>query len=217
MKRLKKFVWLGSFLLLLILFVVFAGRFTMSYFSEAMNVYTESLIISYATKVIDKGINKGVVDLLDGKSVLNETCDSTGKVTYAYLDVKTINHLRNNISEYLTECIDIINKGEEFNTVELPLGYFFGLNYFYSKGLRVPIDLEVVGNQDVVIEKTIESYGLNTTVLQINMVITLHIQSVIPFQRNMVQTQISIPVAFEILNNDIPYYLGDIVKSSDSK
>lgn len=217
MKRLKKFVWLGSFLLLLILFVVFAGRFTMSYFSEAMNVYTESLIISYATKVIDKGINKGVVDLLDGKSVLNETCDSTGKVTYAYLDVKTINHLRNNISEYLTECIDIINKGEEFNTVELPLGYFFGLNYFYSKGLRVPIDLEVVGNQDVVIEKTIESYGLNTTVLQINMVITLHIQSVIPFQRNMVQTQISIPVAFEILNNDIPYYLGDIVKSSDNK
>ncbi|MDE7263941.1 MAG: sporulation protein YunB [Anaeroplasmataceae bacterium] len=211
----KKFVWLGSFLLLIILFVFFAGRFTMSYFSEAIGVYTESLIISYATKVIDKGINNGVVELLDGKSVLNETCDSTGKVTYAYLDVKTINHLRNNISEYLTECIETINKGEEFHTVELPIGYFFGLNYFYSKGIRVPIDLEVVGNQEVVIEKTIESYGLNTTVLQINMVISLNIQSVIPFQRNMVQTQISIPVAFEILNNDIPYYLGDIVKSSN--
>lgn len=215
MKRLKKLAWLSSFFLLLILFMVFAGRFTLSYFSEAMNAYTESLIISYATKVIDKGINQGVVDLLDGKSVLNETCDSTGKVTYAYLDVKTINHLRNNISEYLTECVETINKGEEFSTVELPIGYFFGLNYFYSKGIRVPIDLEVIGNQDVSIEKKVESYGLNTMVLQINMLIRLNIQSVIPFQKKVVQTQISIPVAFEILNNDIPYYLGDLVKSSE--
>lgn len=208
MKHLKKFVWRFSILILFILLLVYACRFSMSYFSEAMGVYTESLIIGYATEVIDEGISEGVVELLDGKSVLCESYDSTGKVTYAYLDVKTINHLRNNISRYIASCVDIINKGEKFSTVDLPLGYFFGLNYFFSRGIRVPIDLEVVGNQDVIIEKNIESYGLNTTVLQINMIITLNIRSVIPFQTNTVQTKINIPVALEILNNDIPYYLG---------
>lgn len=208
MKHLKKFAWRASFLILLVLFIVFAGGFSLSYFSESVGVYTESLIIAYATEVIDEGISVGVVELLDGKSVLCESYDSSGKVTYAYLDVKTINHLRNNISRYLAKSIDRINQGEQFKTIELPLGYFFGLNYFYSKGIRVPIDLEVVGNQDVVIEKNIESYGLNTTVFQMNMIISLNIRSVIPFQTKTVQTKISIPIALEILNNDIPYFLG---------
>lgn len=208
MKHLKRYVWRISILLLFILLVVYASRFSMSYFSEAMDTYTESLIISYATEVIDDGISEKVVELLDGKSVLCESYDSTGKVSYAYLDVKTINYLRNNISKHITNCVDIINKGEKFKTVDLPLGYFFGLNYFFSRGIRVPIDLEVVGNQDVFIEKSIESYGLNTTVLQINMIVTLNIKSVIPFQTNTVQTKVSVPVALEILNNDIPYYLG---------
>ncbi len=208
MKHLKRFAWHASFLVLLVLLLVFAGKFSMSYFSESVGVYTESLIIAYATEVIDEGISEGVVDLLDGKSVLCESYDSAGKVTYAYLDVKTINHLRNNISRYLAKSIDKINQGEHFKTIELPLGYFFGLNYFYSKGIRIPIHLEVVGNQDVVIEKNVESYGLNTTVFQMNMVVTLNIQCVIPFQTKTVQTKINVPIALEILNNDIPYFLG---------
>ncbi len=214
MKPLKRFVRKGSILFLFIVLLVFAGRFSLSYFSEAMETYTKSIIIGYATQVIDEGISEGVVELLDGKSVLCEAYDSTGKVTYAYLDVKTINYIRNNISRYIASCIDVINQGEKLSTIDLPLGYFFGLNYFFSKGIRVPIDLEVVGNQDVIIEKNIESYGLNTTVLEINMAIALNIKSVIPFQTHTVQTKISIPIALEILNNDIPYYLGDIVKNN---
>ena len=212
MKHLKKFVWRSSFLILFVLLLIFAGKFSMSYFSEAVSTYTESIIIGYATEVIDQGLQEGVIELLDGKSVLSESYDSTGKVTYATLDVKTINYIRNNISRYIASCIDIINEGERLKTIELPLGYFFSHNYFFSKGIRVPIALEVVGNQDVTIEKIIESYGLNTTILQINMVIALNIRSVIPFQTNVVQTKISVPIALEILNNDIPYYLGDIVK-----
>lgn len=212
MKHLKKFIVRGSFLSLFVLLLIFAGKFSMSYFSDAVSAYTESIIIGYATEVIDHGLQEGVVELLDGKNVLCESYDSAGKVTYATLDVKTINYLRNNISRYIASCIDVINQGERLSTIELPLGYFFSHNYFFSKGIRVPISLEVVGNQDVSIEKIIESYGLNTTILQINMVIALNIRSVIPFQTNVVQTKISIPVALEILNNDIPYYLGDIIK-----
>ncbi|MBD5391114.1 hypothetical protein HDR67_03830 [bacterium] len=210
MKPLRKFVWRLSFFLLLILFLVFAGKFSLSYFSEAIQVYTESLVIGYATEVIDEGVSRGVIELLDGKSVLCESYDTSGKVSYAYVDVKTVNYLRNNISRYVASCIDIINQGETFKTVELPLGYFFGLNYFYSKGIRVPIHLEVVGNQDVAIEKSVENYGINTTVLQLNMVISLKIRSVIPFQSKTIETKISIPVALEILNNDIPYFFGNI-------
>lgn len=184
----------------------------MGYFSSAISAYTDSLIISYAREVIDNGVSEGVVDLLDGKSILKEVYDNNGKVSYAYLETKSLNNLRNNISTYLAESINIINNGERFESIELPLGYFFGRNYFFSNSMKVPIHLEVVGHQNVEIEKVVESYGLNTTILQINLLVTMSIRSVIPFQSKIVDVKTTIPVALEILNNDIPYYLGDIIK-----
>ena len=184
----------------------------MKYFSQAVSTYTKSLIISYANEVIDQGVTEGVVELLDGKSILNEVYDSNGKVSYAYLDAQTINYLRNNISRYVANCIDVINNGEKFKSIELPLGYFFGRNYFLSNGIKIPVDLEVIGHQDIQIEKVVESYGLNTTILQLNLIITLNVRTVIPFQSDVIESRSSIPIALEILNNDIPYYLGDIFK-----
>ena len=61
MKPLKRFVRKGSILFLFIVLLVFAGRFSLSYFSEAMETYTKSIIIGYATQVIDEGISEGVV------------------------------------------------------------------------------------------------------------------------------------------------------------
>lgn len=196
----------------LAILVGFVGKFSMNYFSQAVKAYTESLIISYARQVIDEGVSEGVVELLDGKNLINEVYDDNGKVSYAYLDAQTINYVRNNISKYITNCIDTINQGENFHSIELPLGYFFGRNYFLTNGIKIPIELEVVGYQEVEIEKLVESYGLNTTILQINLKISLFIQSVIPFQTDMIEAKSSIPIALEILNNDIPYYLGDILK-----
>ena len=70
----------------------------------------------------------------------------------------------------------------------------------------------MIGHQDIQIEKVVESYGLNTTILQLNLIITLNVRTVIPLQSDVIESRSSIPIALEILNNDIPYYLGDIFK-----
>lgn len=212
MKPFVKYLKKSSLTLTLALLIGLGGKFSMNYFSQAVNAYTESLIISYTRQVVDQGVTEGVVELLDGKSIIHEVYDTNGKVSYAYLDAKTVNYLRNNISKYLTECIETINQGEQFHSIELPLGYFFSRNYFLSNGVKVPIALEVIGHQEVQIEKQVESYGLNTTILQLNLNVALTIRSIIPFQTDVVESECSIPIALEILNNDIPYYLGDIVK-----
>jgi hypothetical protein len=45
------------------------------------------------------------------------------------------------------------------------------------------------------------------------LVVELNIRSVIPFQTDVINSKTSIPLALEILNNDIPYYLGDILNN----
>lgn len=212
MKRFSKYLKKSSLTMVLALLVGLVGKFSMNYFSQAVNMYTKSLIISYTRQVMDQGVTEGVVELLDGKSIIHEVYDTNGKVSYAYLDAKTVNYIRNNISKYITECINKINQGESFHSVELPLGFFFSRNYFLSNGVKVPIALEVIGHQDIQIEKQVESYGLNTTIFQLNLKVILNIRSVIPFQTDIIESECSIPLALEILNNDIPYYLGDFIK-----
>ena len=212
MKHLKNYLKKSKLTIALAILVGLLGKFSMGYFSTAVNAYTEVLIKSYSKEIIDKGVSTGIINLLDGKSLLNEVYDETGKVSYAYLDVQILNYLRSNIAEYIVMCINEINDGDEFKSIELPLGYFFGRNYFLSNGIKVPIELEVIGYQDVFIEKTIETVGLNTAILEINLVVELNIRSVIPFQTDVINSKTSIPLALEILNNDIPYYLGDIFK-----
>ncbi len=213
MKRLKNYLIKSKFTIALAILVGLIGKFSMGYFSTAVDAYTEALIKSYSKEIIDKGVSSGIIDLLDGKSLLNEVYDQSGKVSYAYLDVQIINYLRSNIAEYIVSCINQINEGEDFKSIELPLGYFFGRNYFLSNGVKVPIKLEVIGYQDVFVEKNLETIGLNTTILEINLVVELNIRSVIPFQTDVINSKTSIPLALEILNNDIPYYLGDILNN----
>ena len=137
MKLLVKYLIKSKLTIVLALLLAFLCKFSMGYFSNAINAYTEALIISYSKEVIDKGVSTGIIDLLDGKSILNEVYDEKGKVSYAYLDVQILNYLRSNIAEYILKCINEINEGEDFKSIELPLGYFFGRNYFLSNGITM--------------------------------------------------------------------------------
>ncbi len=213
MKPFTSYLKKSSLPFLLALILGFLGKMTMGYFSEAVNTYARSLILNYSRDVIDQGVTNAVISDLGGESLLKESYDQSGKVSYAYLDVRKINLIRTNTSKYITDAIDIINQQENFQTIEIPLGYFFGRNYFLSNGIRIPIELEVVGNQQIDIQADVESYGLNTTILQINLYVCLEIQSVIPFQSQKIKTETWIPLSLEIMNNDIPYYLGDLLSS----
>ena len=213
MKPFTSYLKKSSLPFLLALILGFLGKMTMGYFSEAVNTYARSLILNYSRDVIDQGVTNAVISDLGCESLLKESYDQSGKVSYAYLDVRKINLIRTNTSKYITDAIDIINQQENFQTIEIPLGYFFGRNYFLSNGIRIPIELEVVGNQQIDIQADVESYGLNTTILQINLYVCLEIQSVIPFQSQKIKTETWIPLSLEIMNNDIPYYLGDLLSS----
>ena len=214
MKPLKKLVKKSSLILILALVVGFLGKMTMGYFSEAVRTYTETLIINYSTEVIDRGVSAHVLQDLKGGSLIEEKYDYSGKVSYATLNAQKINLIKTNTSQYILDVIDTINTHTGFQTIYIPLGYFFGRNYFLANGIRVPVDLEVIGNQKVEIQSDVKSYGLNTTILEINLLVSLEIQTYIPFQSEKIVTESKIPLSVEIMNNDIPYYLGDLFDQS---
>jgi len=182
------------------------------YFSEAVESYTASIVKNYSEGLIADSVDDEILEDLEGANFFIESYDSTGKVSYAYVDSLKLNQIRNDVILYMDQAINLINDHSDFDYIEIPIGYIFGIKYFFSHGLRIPISLEVIGNQDVELKIDTVTKGINTTVIEIYLNISVDIQVVIPFQSELTTTSTSIPLAIEIMNNEIPYYLGDIIE-----
>ena len=121
MMHLLSYLKKNSILFILALLVGLFGRMSVGYFSEAVNTYAESLIINYSLLVINQGLYKGVINDLEGESLIQESLDNDGKVSFAYLDTKKINKIRTNTSKYLVEAIDVINEHEDFKDIKIQI------------------------------------------------------------------------------------------------
>lgn len=202
----SKVVWI----LALAVFLIF--RLTSGYFSQAVDIYTSSKVRNYSEGLIAQCIEEELIKELENADIFIENFDSNGNVSYAYVNSLLINKIRNNVIIYTDEAINLINAHQDFDRIEIPLGYFFGIKYFLADGVKIPIELEVIGNQDVELRMDTISKGINTTIIEIYLDISIDIQVVIPFQSKITTTTTQIPLAMEIMNNEIPYYLGDIIE-----
>lgn len=203
----NKFIWIFGGLALLGFLVWRVGS---GYFSTAVDVYTVSKVRNYAEALIAESIEEGVLQELEDADLFIENYDSNGNVSYAYVNSLAINKIRNNMVLYTDKAIGKINAHTDFDKIEIPLGYFFGVRYFLADSIKIPIELEVIGNQDVELKMETVSKGINTTIVEIYLDISLEIQVVIPLQNKVTETSTRVPLAMEIMNNEIPYYLGDL-------
>lgn len=199
----NRYIWALAFIIGLL------WKFITGYFSNAIDVYTTTKIKNYAEDVIITSIEEEILDNVSDSDFLVESYDSQGKVSYAYFDTQKINLVRNTIAKYMDNIINRIEHHQDLQKIDIPIAYFLGTKYFLSNSFKIPISLEVVGNQDIDIKTEKIVSGLNTTIFEINLVIAVEIYVVIPFQSKKIETSTQIPIAIEILNNEIPYYYSD--------
>lgn len=202
----NKLVWI------LIAALIVVIKMASGYFSEAVSIYTASVVRNYSEGLIASAVEEEVLVDLEEVNFFNESYDSNGKVSYAYVDSLKLNQIRNDVIQYTDEAIALINDHSDFDYIEIPFGYIFGIKYFLTNGIRIPIRLEVIGNQDVEIKVDATTKGINTTIVEIYLDVSIDVQVVIPFQSELIVTKTKIPLTIEIMNNEIPYYLGDIME-----
>lgn len=203
----NKFIWI---IIGLATLGIIVWRIGSGYFSKAVDVYTVSKVRNYAEALIAASIEEELLKELEDADLFIENYDSNGNVSYAYVNSLKINRIRNNVILYTDKAISKINAHTDFEKIEIPLGYFFGVRYILADSIKIPIELEVIGNQNVELRMETISKGINTTIVEIYLDISLEIQVVIPLQNKVTVTSTKIPLAMEIMNNEVPYYLGDL-------
>ncbi len=199
-----------KFYFLLIFLVVLITKMTTAYFGESIKAYIRQTAQDYCEEITINAIREEVIAKLEDNTFMKSNFDSNGKLTYSYLDTKLTNQVLVSTSTALMKSMDQIGKQNDFEKINIPFGYFFSRNIFVSNGTKIPIKLEAIGSQKTEIVPTVKEYGINSSLVEIALVITLEVQVMIPLQEDVFKDVINIPLSLEIINSDVPHlYLGN--------
>ncbi len=203
-----KFFHVNKFVVIVgILLLGFLVRFIIGYYSEDVVAHAEIEALNYAEKIMMDSINKDVIgNLEDSNMFIAEYKDN--KLTRMYLDTYKLNYIRNQVSIYTDYSIKEINENDSIDTVAIPLGYFFGLKTLFDLELNIPISMEVIGNQRVDISYKNVSSGINTTIVEFFIEIAIDLRLTLPLKVINTCSVTKIPLAYEIINNDVPYFFS---------
>ena len=100
---------------------------------------------------------------------------------------------------------------------ELPSGIIFNNPILSNIFPKIPIKLDLIGNTICILNTDIESYGINSMFLKVNIEITVEVKILLPFTTKKVEVLSRIPIIMKIIEGNIPnYYLDGFLNKSIS-
>lgn len=196
----KKGFWI------LVVLLIILGRMGFGYFGTSINLYTIQLSKEYSEKIVSQSLSENILSLLGDEGVMKKMKNDAGNVVYTYVDAYKANQIRIEASKSIAVAIDTINMHKDFQKISLPLGYFFSQNVFLSNGIKVPINLEVVGSHKAEIKTDVVDYGINSCLIETSLEVEVEVQIAIPFQAKSTSVVTKIPLSIEVINSEVPRY-----------
>ena len=108
------------------------------------------------------------------------------------------------------------NKRESM-VLRYPIGLASSNILLNNLGYRIPLKLILNSNVLTGIKTKVTNYGINNALVEINIVLELKEQVILPFISNKIDINTSIPVAIKLIQGSVPnYYLSGINGNSAS-
>ncbi|MCD7756850.1 MAG: sporulation protein YunB [Clostridiales bacterium] len=126
--------------------------------------------------------------------------DDSGEVVGMTTDMDMLNALRVSMGREVSTVLD----GMERQRVQIPIGAVLNLTVFSSLGPEVSVEILHAGQVGISFESEFQSAGINQTLHQINMVISVDVLLMIPGGVHRQQLTSTIPLAQSILMGDVP-------------
>lgn len=174
------------------------------YFSSAVKTRLYIEAKQYAAKYFEEVIREEVINQLDTNLLV--TKDKDDSLSYGFYDTQKMNLILGNISNYLREETNLFNNNSQL-IVDIPMSYLFLPTAYFFPHLTVPVTCSNLTHFEVNISSDVKAYGINSSLVSLNLNVTVYFQVMIPFITDEVDSQISIPLAIEIINGEVPEVL----------
>lgn len=220
----------------IILCVYFLLRFINTKVSPVLFDYAELEARKLASIIINNAISKNVTQNINIDELFIITKDSENEIKTIDFNPITVNKLLTDVTKSVQINLKYIEQGKvdllELNDelidydidklkqgiiYEIPSGVILGNSFLSNIGPTIPVKISLVGDIISYVNTNITDYGINNAVIEINIVLELTSQVILPFKANKISINTEVPVAIKLIQGSVPnYYLNGINQNSAS-
>ena len=152
-----------------------------------------------ATRIINEAIQAEVGDY-SYVELVELSRDESGNIVSIESNMVNINRLKARVTQLINEDISTIEKSD----LKIPLGTISGVNLLYGRGPSIPVRLSPRGYAAVNLTSKFSSAGINQTLHQITLTVSVDISAIIPGYTTSVNVETEFIVAQTVIVGYVP-------------
>jgi sporulation protein YunB len=226
----KKKRKLLPFILLTILIAIFLFFYNVNKKLTPIYVqYAEVQTRKIASHVISKAINSRVANVLDVNEIIVDAPNNSEGGTAWKFNTEIINRVlaetQHLVESHLQQAeegnLDMLplQSGIEFDPKAMesqggvvffvPIGQVTNIPLLGNLGPKIPIRFHVIGDVSATIETEVREFGINSVYVEVNILLTVNVQIIVPFATEESVVKQKIPVAMGLLQGTVPDYYSN--------
>lgn len=200
-KRVIVFIKLSFFILLFLLLI----NLISGYFSERVRLYITQKARLEIANMISNTIKDEVLPSIDMDNLVKTTTNENSKVESIFINTYQVNNILANTSSAIEKQIKNIDDNT-FKDLYLPLGIILSDVLFTKLGPNINIYIYPVGSVRCDVQTKYDHYGINSSILRLDIVVEVEFDVIIPLQKNQIAVTTNIPIVVQIIQGEVPRY-----------
>ena len=220
----KKKILILSFVIIISLSLIIINiinKKTLPLFKQYSKLETKKIV----SAVVNSSVTEYVTNSIDKDNILITGKDNNGNITSIDFDTVEVNKILTGTSKVVEKNLKYLDQGKldklgvstnlsnkKLNSgfiFELPSGIIFGNGIMSNILPKIPIKLELIGNIICLINTGIKEYGINNSLVTINIDVIAEEKILLPFSSTTVKIETNIPVVMKLIEGNIPNYYFD--------
>jgi sporulation protein YunB len=186
--------------------------------------YAEVQSNKIASLVVSKAINSRTADVMDVNDIIEEiSSDKANSVTTKF-NAEIINRFQSEITTLVQTHLEQAEEGNLDNLPYLddieydpsamednggivffvPLGQATNIPLLGNLGPKIPIRFHVIGDVQSDVVTNIREFGINNAMVEVNILIKVNVQVIVPLATKTTTIKRSIPVALGLISGEVP-------------
>lgn len=202
---------------------LYGGNQALLRLNQALRPHVEKIAFSEVRNAATQVIRQAVGELdLDPQQLIHISRDSSGAITEIQYDTGQLNALMSESLAAAQASLNAAEQGEEDPHTRMvyydkgiiysmPLGMLTGSALLAGVGPEMELRMRAVNSLTGQIEARSSAYGLNSTLLQIDMTLSVEMLVISPLLLDSLQVDVRIPLVVQIIQGQIPSLMTGVI------
>lgn len=184
-----------------------------NYFSERTTFYIIKQADNMASNAIKDIVKISVIPKIKMDEIIIIKYKNDQTIDSVIVNTKIVNEIMGQSSELIDELLSEDILDDTLHSLELPIGYIISPAIFANKGPKIKVEIRPIGAYSADVYTEVSSYGINNSLIEVYLLVTIDIEALIPLQTKNFVSQTKIYLISQVIQGVVPnYYYGNGTK-----